>query len=218
MSSAANTLPAWRRSSLPIALVGSLLLWASLPPLAPRMARLDCTRSMVAPCANGRPAGPTSVSRSLRGRARVLAGFDLLAVPAASDLEPRLVCSLGLSRHLCADFCRTDASRRASLFRFRFGWRRRSFGLAWNWPGHMLTGFLMASLAHTQVNWTMLIQISDLVGEYGVDFVVMLVAASIACQIPLRDQSRENRSPAGRPRPSSYRVGRHTCLRPLASG
>ncbi len=34
MSSAANTLPAWRRSSLPIALVGSLVLWASLPPLA----------------------------------------------------------------------------------------------------------------------------------------------------------------------------------------
>ena len=45
---------------------------------------------------------------------------------------------------------------------------------------HVLTGFLMASLAHTQVKWTMLIQISDVVGEYGVDFVVMLVAASIA--------------------------------------
>src|SRR4029077_17516194 len=58
---------------------------------------------------------------------------------------------------------------------------------------HMLTGFLMASLAHTQVNWTMLIQISDIVGEYGVDFVVMLVAASIACQIPLRDP-RQGRS------------------------
>src|SRR5205823_2908117 len=39
-----------------------------------------------------------------------------------------------------------------------------------------------------QVNWTMLIQISDLVGEYGVDFVVVLVAASIACQIPLARQ------------------------------
>ena len=43
----------------------------------------------------------------------------------------------------------------------------------------------MASLAHTQVNWTMLIQISDLVGEYGVDFVMMLVAASIASLFPL---------------------------------
>jgi apolipoprotein N-acyltransferase len=40
---------------------------------------------------------------------------------------------------------------------------------------------LMGSLAHTQVNWTMLIQASDLFGEYGVDFIVMTVAASIAC-------------------------------------
>ena len=34
MSSAANTVPAWQRSTLPVALIGSLLLWASLPPLA----------------------------------------------------------------------------------------------------------------------------------------------------------------------------------------
>jgi apolipoprotein N-acyltransferase len=39
----------------------------------------------------------------------------------------------------------------------------------------------MASLAHTQVGWTQLIQISDLFGEYGVDFLVMSVAATIAC-------------------------------------
>jgi apolipoprotein N-acyltransferase len=45
---------------------------------------------------------------------------------------------------------------------------------------HMLTGFLMGSLAHTQVNWTMLVQASDLFGEYGVDFIIMTVAASIA--------------------------------------
>jgi apolipoprotein N-acyltransferase len=50
---------------------------------------------------------------------------------------------------------------------------------------HILTGFLLASLAHTQVNWTMLIQISDVFGEYGVDFVVMLVAACIASLFPL---------------------------------
>src|SRR3954469_7845817 len=43
----------------------------------------------------------------------------------------------------------------------------------------MLTGFMMASLAHTQVDWTSLIQISDLAGEYAVDFVIVLVAASV---------------------------------------
>lgn len=45
---------------------------------------------------------------------------------------------------------------------------------------HLFTGFLMGSLAHTQVHWTTLIQISDLVGEYGVDFLIVAVAAAIA--------------------------------------
>jgi apolipoprotein N-acyltransferase len=51
---------------------------------------------------------------------------------------------------------------------------------------HLLTGFLMASIAHTQVNWPPLIQISDLVGEYGVDFVIVLVAACIDSDFGLR--------------------------------
>jgi apolipoprotein N-acyltransferase len=48
---------------------------------------------------------------------------------------------------------------------------------------HLLTGFLMASLAHTQVRWTAVIQLSDLVGEYGVDFLVMLVAACVTSAV-----------------------------------
>jgi apolipoprotein N-acyltransferase len=50
---------------------------------------------------------------------------------------------------------------------------------------HIMTGFLMASLAHTQVGWLPVIQISDLFGEYGVDFLMVLVAGSIA-QVGLR--------------------------------
>ncbi len=46
---------------------------------------------------------------------------------------------------------------------------------------HMLTGFLMGSLAHTQVRHPILIQISDVGGEYMVGFLVMLVAATVAC-------------------------------------
>lgn len=45
---------------------------------------------------------------------------------------------------------------------------------------HLLSGFLMASLAHTQVHFISLIQISDLAGEYAVGFLVMLVASAIA--------------------------------------
>jgi len=46
---------------------------------------------------------------------------------------------------------------------------------------HVMTGFMMGSLAHTQANWPLVIQISDLVGEYGVDFVMVLVAACVTC-------------------------------------
>ena len=41
----------------------------------------------------------------------------------------------------------------------------------------------MASLAHTQVRFTELIQISNVVGEYGVDFLIVAVAAAITSVI-----------------------------------
>jgi apolipoprotein N-acyltransferase len=45
--------------------------------------------------------------------------------------------------------------------------------------GHALTGFSMGLLAHTQVDWLALIQLADLVGAYGVSFLVILVNAAI---------------------------------------
>ena len=45
---------------------------------------------------------------------------------------------------------------------------------------HLLTGFLMASLAHTQIRWPAILQIADLGGEYAVDFLLMLTAACLA--------------------------------------
>ncbi len=50
--------------------------------------------------------------------------------------------------------------------------------------GHLLTGFTMASLGHTQYRWIALIQLSDLAGAYGVGFVVMFVAACLARMAP----------------------------------
>ena len=49
--------------------------------------------------------------------------------------------------------------------------------------GHLLTGFTMASLGHTQYRWIDLIQLSDLAGAYGVGFVVMFVAACLGQMI-----------------------------------
>jgi apolipoprotein N-acyltransferase len=55
---------------------------------------------------------------------------------------------------------------------------------------HLMTGFSFCMLAHTQVEWTPLIQISDLFGAYGVSFVVMLVAACAARMLPIDNRPR----------------------------
>ena len=52
-------------------------------------------------------------------------------------------------------------------------------GLEWV-RARLMTGFLMASLAHTQIRFTPIIQIADVLGEYGVTFLMVLVASSIA--------------------------------------
>jgi len=49
---------------------------------------------------------------------------------------------------------------------------------------HLLTGITMANLGHTQFRWIELIQISDLVGAYGVSFVVMFAAACLGRMLP----------------------------------
>ena len=49
---------------------------------------------------------------------------------------------------------------------------------------HLLTGFLLAALGHTQVQWLTVLQISDTFGGYGVSFLIMLVAAAITTTLP----------------------------------
>ncbi len=52
-------------------------------------------------------------------------------------------------------------------------------GLEWL-RGYVLTGFSMALLGHTQVAWPTMIQVADLGGGYGVSFLIIFVAASLA--------------------------------------
>jgi apolipoprotein N-acyltransferase len=49
---------------------------------------------------------------------------------------------------------------------------------------HLFTGFLMAALGHTQYQWLALIQASDLVGAYGVSFLIMLAGVCVAQALP----------------------------------
>jgi apolipoprotein N-acyltransferase len=50
---------------------------------------------------------------------------------------------------------------------------------------HIMTGFSWYYLGHSQWRWVELIQISDLVGAYGVSFIVALANAGLASVIPL---------------------------------
>lgn len=49
---------------------------------------------------------------------------------------------------------------------------------------HVLGGFSMAALAHTQYRWITLVQVADLAGEYGLTWLVMLVAACLGRMLP----------------------------------
>lgn len=51
--------------------------------------------------------------------------------------------------------------------------------------GYLMTGFSWYYLGHTQYRWTELIQISDVVGAYGVSFLIALVAGCAAELLPL---------------------------------
>ena len=73
--------------------------------------------------------------------------------------------------------------------------------------GRLLSGMTMASLGHTQYRWIGLIQLSDLAGAYGVSFVVMLVAASLARMLPLRRSACPRMQGIARTTPTHCNVG-----------
>jgi apolipoprotein N-acyltransferase len=70
--------------------------------------------------------------------------------------------------------------------------------------GYLLTGFSWYYLAHSQYRWTELIQISDLVGAYGVSFLIALVAACTAELLPVSLLARLGLLPASS---ASFGVG-----------
>lgn len=50
--------------------------------------------------------------------------------------------------------------------------------------GHLMTGFAWYYLGHTQFRWLELIQISDLVGAYGVSFLLAMMSACFVACLP----------------------------------
>ena len=61
-------------------------------------------------------------------------------------------------------------------------------GLDWL-RGYLMTGFGMGSLAHTQAGFHWIVQLADVVGEYGVTFLILCIAGSITTLIAPGQQS-----------------------------
>jgi apolipoprotein N-acyltransferase len=181
MSSPAITPPAWRRSTFAIALIGSVLMWAAMPPWP--LALLGWIAPvpwLLLVCADELPGRRPYRALYLAGLVYWLLAISWLILP-----YPMLtwIGWLALSAYLAIYLPLFVGLSRIAVHRFALPlWLAAPIV----WTGlelaraHVMTGFLMASLAHTQMNWTTLIQVSDLVGEYGVDFVMLLVAACLA--------------------------------------
>lgn len=70
---------------------------------------------------------------------------------------------------------------------------------------YLMTGFSWYYLGHTQYRWIELIQISDIVGAYGVSFLVAIGAATLAGFVPTRWLSRWKLQPAAEEAPGQAR-------------
>lgn len=178
----------WSRTTLGLAALGSLLLWAAFPPLdwgwlawlAPipwlwlvRQDRLQGRRPYLAIAAAGL-AFWMGVLHWLR-LPHWATSFGWLAL--SGYLAVYLPLFVGLSR----------------MAVHRFGWPL-IVAAPVVWTGlelfrtWFLTGFGMAALGFTQHRWIAMIQISDLAGAYAVSFVVMFVAACATRMLPCAGQ------------------------------
>ncbi|HVT26891.1 MAG TPA: apolipoprotein N-acyltransferase [Lacipirellulaceae bacterium] len=214
MSSAEMTLPLWRRSTLVIALVGSFLMWAALPPLALSwLAWIAPVPWLVLIRMDALPGRRPYQSLYLAGFAfwLVVTQWLRLAHPAVIPLWFLLSAYLGFYLPVFVAVSRVAVHRYSMPLWIAAPVVWTGLELA---RAHLLTGFLMASLAHTQVHATMLIQISDLVGEYGVDFVVMLTAACIVSAFWKADSQLQT-APT-KPESDATNAKRQLSFRPVA--
>jgi apolipoprotein N-acyltransferase len=167
------------RTTLALGLLGSLLLWAALPPLALGwlgwIAPVPWLLLIQPPQLPGR--------RPYRSLYLAALAFWLATIHWLRLPHPLVYFGwLALSAYLAVYLPIFVGLSRIGVHRLGLPlwlvaptvWTGLELARA-----HVMTGFLMASLAHTQVHWPAVIQIADLGGEYLVDFLIMLVAAGL---------------------------------------
>jgi apolipoprotein N-acyltransferase len=180
----------WRHTTLSVALLGSLLMWAALPPLdlwplawvAPVPWLLLVRREALA---GRRP----YMALWLAGFAFWLGAVHWLRLPHPATSVGWIALSFYLAFYLPAFV----GLSRAAVHQLGMSVVVAA-PIVWTGlellRGHLLTGFSMGLLAHTQIRWPVMIQIADLGGAYAVSFVLMMVAASVARLWPRQGERR----------------------------
>lgn len=172
------------RSTLGHALVGAMILWAALPPM-------DLwPLGWIAPLWWVRLIRQTQLEGRHPYRALWLAGFAFWMAALHWLRLPHWATSFGWVALAAYLGCYLPVF--VGLGRIAVHQLRVSVVLAAPilWAGlelaraHLLTGFTMGALGHTQYRWIGLIQVSDVAGAYGVDFVVMFGAACLGRMLP----------------------------------
>jgi apolipoprotein N-acyltransferase len=186
----ANQPAFWQRSTLPLALIGSLLRWAALPPLdlwllawvAPVPWLLLVRRETL-------PGRRPYATLWLAGFLFWLAAIHWLRLPHPATSIGWLALSFYLAFYTPA----LVAISRAAVHRLKLPLILAA-PVVWTGlelaRGHLLTGFSMGLLGHTQHRWIELIQVADFGGAYAVSFTVLLVAACVARMLPCEGQPR----------------------------
>ena len=175
----------WWQSSLAVGLLGSLLLFASLPPLH------FWPLAWVAPL----PWLLLIARRKLRSRRPKLMLYFVGFVFWMGTLHwlrlPHWATSFGwvaCSGYLAVYSLLFMLLSRVAVHRLGISIVAAA-PLVWTGlevaRGYMLGGFTMASLAHTQYQWHAWIQLADVIGCYGMNGLVVLVAACLLRMTPL---------------------------------
>jgi len=175
----------WYTRTLALALCGNLMLWAALPPLglAP-LAWLGPVPLIVLVRMQKLPGRRPFLSLWLAGFVFWLATLYWLTLPHWATSFGWLALSFYLALYLPVFVLLARSAvhelRVPVILAAPIVWTGLALAQA-----HLLTGFMMAGISHTQHANLMLIQISDLAGEYAVTFVIVWVAACLARMLPV---------------------------------
>jgi apolipoprotein N-acyltransferase len=176
--------PPWYRTTWFLGLLGSLLMWLALPPadLWPLawIAPLPWLLLIRQPALPGRR---PLLTLWLCGFAFWLAALYWLTLPHWATSFGWLALSFYLAFYIPVFIGATRAVVHGTGLSIVLAAPVVWTGLALA-KGHLLSGFTMGSLEHTQFRWLQLIQVADLVGGYGVGFIVMFIAACLARMCP----------------------------------